>query len=46
MTLVERDANGATARSFHVDGTSAKDLLPIIKANVAPETCVMTDEAG
>lgn len=43
MTLVQR---GGSARSFHVDGTSAADLLPIIKANVAPETHVMTDEAG
>jgi transposase-like protein len=42
LTLVER---GGSARSFHVDGVSAKDLLPIIKANVAPETVVMTDEA-
>src|SRR5581483_3782451 len=46
MTLVERSPNGAKARSFHVDGTSARDLLPIIKANVHPETHVMTDEAG
>jgi hypothetical protein len=29
-----------------VDGASAKDLLPIIKAHVAPGTHVMTDEAG
>jgi transposase-like protein len=43
MTLVQR---GGSARSFHVDGTSAADLLPIIKANVAPDTHVMTDEAG
>lgn len=43
LTLVQR---GARARSFHVDGTSAKDLLPIITANVAPGTRVMTDEAG
>jgi transposase-like protein len=43
MTLVER---GGSARSFHVDGTSAADLLPIIKANVLPGTRVMTDEAG
>ncbi len=43
MTLVQR---GGSARSFHVDGTSAADLLPIIKANVAPGTRVMTDEAG
>ncbi len=43
LTLVER---GGSARSFHVDGTKAADLLPIIKANVLPGTAVMTDEAG
>jgi len=43
MTLVQR---GGGSRSFHMDGTSAKHLLPIIKANVLPGTHVMTDEAG
>lgn len=43
MTLVQR---GGSARSFHVDGTKASDLLPIIKEHVAPGTHVMTDEAG
>ena len=43
MTLVQR---GGSARSFHVDSTKAADLLPIIKANVAPGTQIMTDEAG
>ena len=43
LTLVER---GKGSRSFHVDGTKATDLLPLIKANVAPGTHVMTDEAG
>ncbi len=43
LTLVER---GKGSRSFHVDGTAAADLLPIIKANVDPKTQVMTDEAG
>ena len=43
LTLVER---GKGARSFHVDGTKASDLLPIIKANVAPGTRIITDEAG
>lgn len=43
LTLVER---GGSARSFHVDGTKAADLLPIIRANVKPGTAVMTDEAG
>lgn len=43
LTLVER---GKGSRSFHVDGTSAADLMPILKANIAAETSVMTDEAG
>jgi transposase-like protein len=43
MTLVQR---GGSARSFHVDGTTASDLLPIIRANVKPDTRIMTDEAG
>ncbi len=43
MTLVQRRGS---ARSFHVDGTSAKDLLPIIKEHVHPGSRVMTDEAG
>ena len=43
MTLVER---GKGSRSFHVSGTAAADLLPIIKANIAAGTHVMTDEAG
>ncbi len=43
LTLVER---GKGSRSFHVDGTAAADLLPIIKANVDPKTQIMTDEAG
>ena len=40
LTLVQR---GGSARSFHVDGTKASDLLPIVKANVLPGTRVMTD---
>jgi transposase-like protein len=43
LTLVER---GGSAKSFHVDGTSAKDLIPILKTHIKPETRVMTDEAG
>ena len=43
LTLVER---GKGARSFHVDGTSAADVMPILKANIAKETRIMTDEAG
>lgn len=43
MTLVKR---GGSARSFHVDGTKASDLLPLIKAHVAPGSRVVTDDAG
>jgi transposase-like protein len=43
MTLVER---GGSARSFHVDSIKAKDLAPIIKANVDRKSRVMTDEAN
>jgi transposase-like protein len=42
MTLVQR---GGEARSFHIDGTTHMDMLPIIRANIARETRVMTDEA-
>jgi hypothetical protein len=41
FTLVER---GGSARSFHVDGTRAGDLLPIMRANLSREAKLMTDE--
>ncbi len=44
LSLVDRDS--VQVRSFHVDGTSAADIVPIIKANVAKETAMMTDEGG
>ena len=40
------DRNTGQVRSFHVEGTSAADIVPIIKANVAKETAMMTDEGG
>ncbi len=43
LTLVNRKGE---ARSFHVDGTSAAHVVPILRANIAAETAVMTDEAG
>lgn len=43
LSLVER---GGHVRSFHVDGVSAVDIVPIVKANVAKETAMMTDEGG
>ncbi len=42
LTLVER---GGSARSFHVDGTTIGTLKPIITANIARETAMMTDQA-
>jgi len=41
LTLVER---GGVARSFHVDGVRVADLGPILRANIAPEASLMTDE--
>ncbi len=46
MTLVERQPAGAVARSFHVDGTRAADLMPLIVANVDSDTHIMTDEGS
>lgn len=41
LTLVER--HGA-ARSFHIDSATMGTVLPIVQANVARESAVMTDE--
>jgi transposase-like protein len=41
VALVERDG---AARSFHVEGTRIADLAPIINANIAKESALMTDE--
>jgi hypothetical protein len=43
LTLVQR---GGSARSFHVDGTSVADVIPIVHANIKRESVVMTDEAS
>jgi transposase-like protein len=42
LTLVER---GGSVRSFHVDGVRIADVAPIIRANIAREAKLMTDEA-
>jgi transposase-like protein len=42
LTLVER---GASARSFHIEGTTIATLKPIITANIARETAFITDQA-
>lgn len=41
FALVER---GGSARLFHVEGTTAGELIPIIRANVAPEATMVADE--
>lgn len=43
LALVER---GGIVRTFHVDDVKAATLLPIIKANIAKEARVMTDDAA
>jgi hypothetical protein len=40
------DKPNGQVRSFHVEGPGAADRVPIIKAIVAEETAVMTDEGG
>jgi hypothetical protein len=44
LSLVDRKSK--RVRSFHVDGTGAADIVPIVKANVPKETAMMTDEGG
>src|SRR5690606_36955436 len=42
LTLVER---GGRARSFHIENASVAKLVPIVRANIAKESALMTDEA-
>ena len=42
LSLIER---GGSARSFHVEGTRIADIAPVICANLAQESTMMTDEA-
>lgn len=41
LSLIER---GGSARSFHVEGTRIADIAPVLRANVKPESTLMTDE--
>ncbi len=43
VTLVER---GGSARSFHTDGHSIADIVPIVRENISRETRLMTDPAN
>src|SRR3984957_1345120 len=42
VTLVER---GGSARSFHTDGHSIADIVPIVRQNIRRESRLMTDKA-
>lgn len=41
LTLVNRSGE---ARSFHIDRSSAEHIMPVIKANIARETAMVTDD--
>jgi transposase-like protein len=43
LSLVER---GGPVRSFHVESTKMVDVIPIVEANIARQSHVMTDEAN
>ena len=43
LSLVER--NSGQVRSFTIDGTRAGEIHPIVRANIAKEARLMTDEA-
>lgn len=43
VTLVER---GGRARPFHVDTARIGTVMPIVRATIAKESALMTDEAG
>ena len=44
LTLISRTSG--EARSFHIDDANAANIVPIVKANVAKETMIATDEAS
>lgn len=43
LTLVSRDGE---ARSFHIDHANTENIIPIVRANLAAEAKVVTDDAG
>ena len=44
LTLINRGTG--EARSFHVDRVDGQTVLPIVRANIAKETAIVTDEAA
>jgi len=43
LTLVER---GGIARSFHISSATVARVVPLVRANIAKETALMTDESN
>jgi transposase-like protein len=43
LSLLDRDTG--QVRSFHVSGTTADDIVPVVRANLAKEAHLMTDQA-
>jgi transposase-like protein len=43
LTLVERSGS---ARSFHIEDATKEHIIPLVRANVARESHIMTDEAS
>lgn len=43
LSLIDRDTG--KVRSFHIDGTVASEIHPIVRENIAKEARLMTDEA-
>jgi transposase-like protein len=41
LSLIER---GGSVRSFHVEGVRIADIAPVVRANIAREATLMTDE--
>lgn len=42
LSLVER---GGSVRSFHIEKTTLKQIMPVLQNNIAREAAIMTDEA-
>src|SRR6202035_5257394 len=43
LSLLDRDTG--QVRSFHVANTSADEIVPVVRANLAKEANLMTDQA-
>jgi len=43
-TILALVTRGGAARTFHVEGTTSGELLPVIRANLSKEAFIMSDE--